>query len=354
MQKVISDLLLDIASETNGYSIGKPWRFTEFSLAAVVPIARVTQDVRNYRLLSEVKDMVKIKDTGSIHKVELFNRDEYPALIKAGEIIAGATQARTLAVSQVLMPQEEIVADCVCVHSSMGIRGGQTMSPTTYSPPEVRKAVYRGYYRREAGGLETLGNTYRYDHGVQDKIWASVNQYSQALSHHTGSLHALASSGGGGGLAASADFLRDLSSPYASPSNDLAGRVTESQDKLKEILKQVPKVENQVGICLLTMTGFESLESFNHPEAWEAIRKAILSSEADKLSDVSDQDGLFEFREGKARSIIQELLRKQYEERKIVSKERTATYILDEERFMGEVVVLDGRPIHCAFMRKAS
>ncbi|MBA7668250.1 hypothetical protein ES703_76359 [subsurface metagenome] len=37
---VASDLLLDIATEKNGYSIGKPWRFTDFSLAAVVPITQ--------------------------------------------------------------------------------------------------------------------------------------------------------------------------------------------------------------------------------------------------------------------------------------------------------------------------
>ena len=41
MSKVATDLLLDIASEKNGYSIGKPWRFSEFSLAAVVPILRL-------------------------------------------------------------------------------------------------------------------------------------------------------------------------------------------------------------------------------------------------------------------------------------------------------------------------
>jgi len=336
MQEVISDLLLDIASEKNGYAIGKPWRFTEFSLAAVIPLVRVTEEVRNYKLLSEAKDMVKIRDTGTISKVELFNKDEYPVLAKAGEVVSGATQARTLAVSQVLMPQEKLVVDCACVHSTMGIRGGQKMAPTAYSPSQVRKAVYKGHLSGEPFN--------------QSAVWASVNEFSKTAALSASRLGSWALSEFG----ASADYLRELSSPYSTPENDLAGRVEETQERLKEVLKKVPEVANQVGMCLVAMTGLELLEAFNHPESWKAIRKAILASESPKISDVSDQNGLFEFREEKAKEIIRELLRKQFEEKVVVSKERTATYILNEERFMGEVVVLDNRPIHCAFLRKAS
>ncbi|MBA7599420.1 hypothetical protein ES703_06453 [subsurface metagenome] len=141
---------------------------------------------------------------------------------------------------------------------------------------------------------------------------------------------------------------------YATPEQDLAGRITETQDKYKDILKDIPKVDNQVGLCLLTMTGLESMESFNHPESWEAIRKVILGSDISSIADISDQNGLFEFREDKAKSIVRELLEKEYDEKVAVEKDSTATYILDEEKFMGEVVTLHDRPIHCAFLRKAS
>ena len=96
------------------------------------------------------------------------------------------------------------------------------------------------------------------------------------------------------------------------------------------------------------------MESFNHPESWEAIRKAILGSDISSIANISDQDELFEFREDKAKSIVRELLEKGYSEKVTVDKENTATYILDEEKFMGEVVTLHDRPIHCAFLRKAS
>jgi len=342
MRTVISDLLLDIASEKNGYSIGKPWRFTEHSLAAVVPIIRVTKDTRNYRLLSEVKNLVKIKDTGHIDKIELINRDEYPVLIKSGEILEGGTQTRTVTVSQIVMPQEKVVLDCACVYSSKGIMSGQDMAPSVYSPMPVRRKVFQGHYT--SGKLDNLSSDlYRYDSKIQQDIWASVNQHYQSSAR---GFSAFAADVG------EAPIIGSIS--YATPEQDLAGRITETQDKYKDVLKEVPKLDNQVGICLLTMSGLESMESFNHPESWEAIRKAILGSDVSSIADISDQDGLFEFREDKAKSIVRELLEKEYSEKVAVEKEGTATYILDEEKFMGEVVTLYDRPIHCAFLKKAS
>lgn len=344
MEKVISDLLLDIASEMNGYSIGEPWRFTEFSLAAVVPIARVTEELRGYRLLCEIKDEVKVKDTGSIDKLELINNSIHPVLVKAGEVLVGATQSRTLVKSEVLMSEEEVTADCVCIHSSKGIRGGQNMTPTSYSPSPVRRSLFVGHLR------ENKLADYDYGHDIQSNVWASVNQYSRGLSASTGRF-----------MAASrnlsdevAELAARMPPTFHTPMGDLAGRISESQERYGDILKKVPKVENQVGICLMTMTGLETMEAFEHPDSWEKIREAILGADSDKISDISDQNGLFEFRKDKAKAIVQELFQKQYESKAVVEKEHTTTYILDEEKFMGEVVILHGKPIHCAFMRKVS
>lgn len=342
MRTVISDLLLDIASGKNGYSISKPWRFTEFSLVAVVPILRRTRQTRNYRLLSEVQDLVKIKDTGNISKVELINRDEYPVLLKAGEVLAGATQSRSLARSEILMPGEKVEADCVCVYSTKGIREGQDMIPDAYCPTEVRKAIYGGYYTRTGD----LSPAYHYSPDVQRDTWESVNCCAKGMSASVDNIVNYMASAG--------EPVMDMSQTFHTPQQDLAGRITESQDKFKEILKKVPKVRTQVGMCLLTMTGLDLMESFNHPGSWEAIRKAILGSESSKISDVSDRDGLFEFREDRAKDIILELLGTEFEDKATVEKETTATYILDSKKFTGEVVTLYGAPIHCAFVRKAS
>lgn len=345
MEKVVSDLLLDIASEKNGYSIGKPWRFTEFSLTAVVPISRVTDELRGYRLLSEVKDEVKVRDTGEINKVELLNETIHPVLVKAGEVLVGSTQSRAVAKSQIIMSGERVVVDCACVHSTQGIRGGQNMTPLSYSPTTIRRSIYEGYRH-----LDKLDD-YQYSPRVQSSVWEGVNTFSRNMCASLGRTAQVLNMSVSEDLS---DLAEGLTPAFTTPSEDLAGRLNESQEKYKDILKRVPSIEHQVGICLLTMSGLETLESFEHQDSWEKMREAILGSEADKISDVSDQNGLFDFREDKAKAIVCELLQKQYESKAVLQKEHTATYILDEERFMGEVVTLHGKPIHCAFMRKAS
>lgn len=346
---VASDLLLDIATEKRGYSIGKPWRFTDFSLAAVIPILRdLDTKQRGYRLLSEVRDEVKIKDTGHIDKMELVNNSPYPVLLKAGQVVGGATQARALSKSEVLMPEESLVADCVCVHSTQGIRGGQQVKPLTISPSRVRREVYRGHY--DEGGQ--LSNHYGYSSTIQHRVWSGVNEYSRSAGMSASRLSAFAASPDAGryGLADRPHTPLEFSTPI----QDLAGRVTEAEDKFKEVIKKVPEIANQVGMALLTVNGLDMMESFEHPGSWEAIRKEILKSESGKISDLSDMESVFEFKEEKARSIIRELLSTKFEEKAVVEKQDTATFMLDAKRFTGEVVALYGAPIHCTFVKKDS
>lgn len=345
---VASDLLLDIAGEKNGYSIGKPWRFTEFSLAAVVPILReVGTQQRGYRLLSEVKDQVRIRDTGHIDKVELINNSPFPVLLKAGQVVGGATQSRALSKSEVLMPEEVLVADCVCVYSTQGIRGGQQVKPVAISPSRVRREVYRGHY-----GADGRLDAYHYSTAVQNKVWGGVKDYSRWQANYMAGLSAFAASPGARdyGLA----DIPDTPLEFSAPLQDLAGRVTESEDKFKEVIKNVPETVNQVGVVLLTVSGLDMMESFEHPGSWEAIRKEILKSESGKIADLSDMEAVFEFKEEKARAAIRELLTSRFEEKAVAEKDDTATFMLDTKRFTGEVVTLYGSPIHCTFVRKDS
>ncbi|GAH70251.1 unnamed protein product, partial [marine sediment metagenome] len=112
------------------------------------------------------------------------------------------------------------------------------------------------------------------------------------------------------------------------------------------------EIANQVGMALLTVNGLDMMDSFEHPGSWEAIRKEILKSESGKISDLSDMESAFEFKEEKAKAIIQELLATKFEEKAVVEKENTATFMLDAKRFTGEVVALYGEPIHCTFVKK--
>lgn len=344
MSKVATDLLLDIASEKNGYSIGKPWRFSEFSLAAVVPILRPTDiEERGYRLISEVKD-VRIKDTGSINQVELTNKSGLAVLVKAGEVVTGATQSRALSQSQVLMPGEKVMAECVCVHASEGIRAGQQVNIGSYSPSKVRRTVYKGYdINRFGDAPDDIGVNFNYTGGLQSQVWGSVRETSE---NYVRGVNCFAASAGG--LGADID-----PQTYHTPQDDLAGRMNEFGDKLKDVLKDIPKFDDQVGLCLLTLSGLESLDTFNHPKSWDAFHKAVLKSESGKIADVSDQDNVFEFREDKAKSIIRELLTTKYDESITINKDRTQTILLNGKKLIGELVILDDKPIHCSFVRKS-
>jgi len=367
-----SDLLLDIAAEKNGYSIGDPWRMNEFSLAAVVPISRIVPSdyKRGYLLLSEVTKGVTIKDTGNINEMEIINHSGYAVFVKAGEYVAGGTQTRALAVSQIIFSEESIKVPCACVHASKGIRANQQVKVDGYAPTEVRNELYKGYNFDEddetidlfrhhefpfGNGRPNVGIyrnrdtyprgrviRYSYNHNIQNSVWGSVKSRSMA---DTGRVMSFAAH-------------NDLSNSgrlnnYFTPLEDLAGRMNENEGKLKEVLEKIPIATNQTGLALLTFEGINSLENFEHPDSWNAFRKNLVKSEATKLVDQRDQNSLFEFKVEKAKEIIKNLLKADFKEKTVVDKENSQTTILETDKFQGEVVFLYNNPIHCSFMSKS-
>jgi len=353
------DLLLDIATEKNGYSIGKPWRFTEFSLAAIVPITREYEGERTYRLLSEVGKQASVKDTGNIEVIEVTNRSEWPILLKAGEIVTGATQARTITVSEVVMQGEKAGVGCACVQAAIGIRMGQSVKSGGYSPPEVRNAVYdswdyQGEIKEPVYGSpisDDVLRNFRYSNRLQNEVWGNVKESSSRRASAGANL-AFMSRSIGSSMGDGADFSA-AEQPWRAASNDLASRLNESKEKFASVIKSVPLFDHQAGIALLTMAGgLESLEAFDDEESWKAFRENYLNADVGKISDTSDQDAIFEFKTEKAKEAIRKLLTGDFKEDVAVGKTDTQTYVLRSDKFNGEVVHLYERPIHCTFLRK--
>ncbi|MFP3975876.1 MAG: ARPP-1 family domain-containing protein [Dehalococcoidia bacterium] len=342
-----TNLLLDIASEKNGYQIGEPWRFTEFSLAAIVPILREARTERAYKLLAEAGDEVTVIDTGSIDKVEVRNLGSVPVLVKAGELVAGSTQTRAIAMSQVVMPMKEWTVKCYCTYQTKMINPGEQVKSRGYSPPEVLQPIYSalssGIGRRgPSGGRE-----------AQHDVWGSITNYSQYMSQTHVTYSAAGSSGRLGADYMASQGEASGQSSWSTHYDDLAGRITESAEKFKEALEHIPRFDNQVGMALLSINDLDSLESFEHPGSWEAMRDNILKAEAGKIADVSDQDSVFAFKTEKAKAAVRELLTSQFEESVGVAKEATMTVILKASKFTGEVVTLYGEPIHCSFVKNS-
>ena len=354
-----TDVLLDIAAEKNGFKLGDPWRFSEFSLAAIIPVQRDVFGQRDYRLLSEVTSQVLMKDSGSIDHVSITNKSAHPVLVKAGEVVGGATQARTLVISQIIMSGENVLADCVCVHASHGIRAGQEVKSRGYSPSRVRQTLYKGFsssgrvrsMARSRGGRQEessiLGASFGYSSRLQNEVWGDVRGHSRDVAEQGDNLGAYFT-----------QAMPDIETPSPSGSwrtaaDDLSGRINESKEKFEAVLKKVPRLEDQVGIVLLGMGGFDSMESFEHSDSWKALVDDFLKSEAGKIGDVSDQEGVFDFKPERAREIIRGLLQAQFEEMITVNKMDTATFLLESDKLKGEVVTLYDVPIHCTFMKKA-
>lgn len=371
------DLLLDIAKEKNGFSIGEPWRFSEFSLCAVIPIIRVTDQEREYRLLTESEKTVLLKDTGDINNMQVTNKSEYPVLLKAGDILLGATQERVIISSQIVMSGETVIVGCACVHSTKGIRAGQTVKPGGMVPTAVRRAVYSSYRNVKDSPIwrnsEDFANAmYRKDAGYQNSIWGSVKSYSMCASQvsrssgYKSSLMAMDAleteprlrSGPRtrpGNFNPRTDY-RDGNLPeldhWATASEDLAGRLDETGKKFSAVIEKAPKVANQVGMCLVTLDGFDTLDLFDHPGSWEAIRKSILKSEASAIA-TSAEDSIFDYKPDKAKAIIRKLLEDKFEEQVVLDKPKTQTIVLTKGNLTGEVVTLNDMPIHFAVLKNS-
>lgn len=218
------------------------------------------------------------------------------------------------------------------------------MQPTGISPHVVREAIYKGY---QTPSSFTHRTDYGYTPSIQHRVWASVNMASASQSSAFQGIRKAAASD------ERMAYAQNMPESYRTPTEDLVGRLSEVSERFGEIIKKVPKVQSQVGIALLTIDGLNTLESFDHPGSWQAICDAILKAEADKVADVADQGGVFEFREEKAKGAIRTLLTSKFVESLAIEKNSTTTTLLDGGKFTGEVVTLYGAPIHCTFVKKA-
>jgi hypothetical protein len=289
--------------------------------------------------------------------------------LKAGELVVGATQERTLTGSQVVMPGEKVTVGCACVHATKGIRAGQSVKSGGISPVNVRGIVYDNWRPEQRQQVSNMpfnhlmadeinlgghsGAQYAYTRDLQNKVWGGVKAYSASMSDSGNRLSRTVSHFASAMPHINVDDVASAGGSWRAASDDLASRITESREKFASVLKSVPLFDHQAGIVLLTMNGIESLDAFDNPDSWGALREAYLKAEAGKVADTSDQDNVFQFREDKAREAIRSLLTGAFEEAVSVNKSETQTFVLVSPRFTGEVVTLYELPIHATFVKKA-
>jgi hypothetical protein len=322
-----------VREELLGFSLGKPWRFTEQSLTCVVPIIRALDQKPGYMVLSKAKN-IDIKDTGNIYKVSVTNNESLPIFIRIGELFKGSTQERAATRSFLVMPKETVDIDVNCVHQTKGIVSGTKFVPGGYVPERDALYVKHMYEGKSSGGMYGMGGGHQY------LSWNADKQYTTKIKSCTS--HA-------SGLFASRCTL-DMMASVKSLNDD---NIVEARDKVNEILKdvleKVPLFDNQIGIILIDKDGFHSLDCYDLHASWKDVKEAIIGKESISIAE-SDDKGVFQYKPENAHSSIKELLEKGFEKKTIFDSGYEVIGI-KYNKFVGEVTLLDGNVIHLLITR---
>lgn len=349
---IISDFIAAVREEKEGFSFGKPWRYSKNSLAAVVPILRQSKEKRSYITLSEAKK-VKIEDSGSIDTVYVENTGKEPIFVRAGEIFKGKTQERAAVISRFVMPGKTEKITVVCIHASRGISPESDMMSSGFTPNEFQ----RNFVMNAMGG-NMRGN-------LQHETWNMVSRYSaRNLEQHAfnSSVQTMnrvssgryrAQSIGDVSVAAMAmgDEGSSVTRSSSSAPDDLRKSVEEYSKTIEQILRSVPKAEHQVGASLLDVDGCKALEVYDLSESWTAIREEVVRKEGEDISK-EDKNSAFEFKPEKAKTSTQVPLEEKFKEKDLFKDKSSRIIGIDTKKYVGEIALLNDQVIHLNIFRK--
>lgn len=323
----VNQFLKAIKEQKEGFSFGKPWRYSKDSLFAVLPIVRKSRVQRDYITLSEAKK-VKIEDSGQINKVLIANNNKDPLFIRAGEIFKGQTQERAAILSRIVMPKEAAEIEVVCVHQTKGIFTGAAMAASGFTPAGIEMSLYEDTARRE-----DANDIYQ---NIQANAWNNVASYSV----RGASINQASTSQSGG-------------PSLSTPSDDLVESMRTFSKSIEEVIKAVPKIDWQTGLALISVDGVEAIECFNLADSWTAVHEAVISKENETLAKyLQDQDSIFEYKSGKVEGITQKALGLNFVQKDLFKDKDSRTISLKAGDYLGEATMFKNKIIHLALTRK--
>jgi DNA-binding HxlR family transcriptional regulator len=308
----MKDLLSNLAK--GEYEFKEPWRATEKSLAVVVPIVATRNMTRNYVVLEEVKDRVKIVDTGGISHACIEGDLNTPTFVRGGTMLKGATQERATQFGIVVIPAKSEQIPVHCIHASRGIRPGAQFQVGGMSPRRVYSTILSD---RD-----------------QTRTWSEVRNYSAAAGSW-------------------ADQFRQ----YVPP-DDLVAASESMQEftrNLNEILKHLPDYTDQVGVVIIDPEGIAGFEMYDHRDSWKAFSDSIIRSYTEELSK-EDKTGIFKPDTAAAVSTVRRFLddveKAQGEE--VFTRNNARTILLKTQDYVGEYTSVSGKTIHLLVTRRNS
>jgi len=262
-----------IAAQEGGYGMGEPWRYSDESVVAVLPITRELEEERSYLTFTEAGQILQVTETGRINEVEVKNRNGTAVFLRAGEILAGGTQARSIVDSQVVESGEKARIPVVCVHQSRGLRTGAKFTSGGYTPTPLHTHLLeiRERERRQRPDQRYTRSQFAAA-AMQGQHWNSINAYTSRLmasSRYTA-------------------HLADVGEPVmdTTPRDDLVQAVNRYSHAIGDVIAKVPVVDKQVGLATIGMEGVIAFECYDLKQSWSAIREAAVKQQGEDLSKV--------------------------------------------------------------------
>lgn len=384
-QNKLKKFLNAIVNKENGYELGEPWKFSDTELLVAVPIIRKNAPKRSYITMYEALKDVGIKDTGSISVLEMQNKTGKPIFVRVGTIFSGKTQNRATQHSGVYKYGDTIIPiDVRCVHLSHGINGGAEM---------------------KYGSIAPLSVTYNLMFGDQSSVWSSIIDYTSDgqmqrdtridMNRFTGltpsynpviyssstnlgypGISGCSTYGGGVRTSSCSGFSNDNISLTADSSNtvftsstlnmeynytrkpeedDLLGFLTSrGKSALDEALETIPLFEDQAGVIIFNATGVLSLETFDSPKSWEAIKNDIKEKYGDKTKD-EESDHLFDLNKEKIVPLLKKFINDKMNnmtERVRHQDDYSTTMSIQSDGVVGEYTTIKDKVIHCLLVKK--
>lgn len=310
--KELLTVLDAVATESNGIKLGTPWKRTDSSLGAVIPILSEASTPRDYTMLQEAEKAGKAstEDTGSISGVKIKNTGEKPIFVRSSSIFKGNTQERAATISVVVEPEETRDIEVKCVHASKGITPGAKMQYSGHVAPHMMAMSL--------------------SRGDQHAVWSSVRSYSASMASSGNQFAAVQSDN----LVGSLDYAKEKGS-------------------FDKALGKIECLANQIGAIIFDNEGIVGLEIFDHPDSWKAFHESVLKSYADVLTKESkskgyklDLDGL----KNELNEFIQKCKRCSV---KLASETRhSQTYIVSNGDVFGEYSMISNKIMHTLLLVK--
>jgi hypothetical protein len=225
---------------------------------------------------------------------------------------------------------------------SKGIQTGTSVKYGGVTPLAMDSAVY-------AAGWQPKG---------QSEYWASVNNYTKTVNCHLMST-SVPPAEAGPQLDQIRSQIPEEPQAYAeaAPGGDnLVGALDALAGGFEELLRKVERVDNQVGLALITHEGVQTIEAFDVPASWEAIHSDCVQRLGAALVN-KDEEAVFDYKPERAVKAVTAILARDWktstiwEHRKANGDPAIRILGLSADGYSGEVVELEKKAIHLVIVK---